>query len=102
MNKWLETLEFIDMYKIFNDEKIAVKGAYTFGLKSIGNALYNLGYIQSNWPKSNIADGFNALLVASLYYKNNDKNKNKTIGEIVNYNEIDCKIIWEIDEFLRK
>lgn len=109
-NQWKDfssDTEFVDMYNVFNKEPIGIKGAFGYSLKSVGNALYKLGYIESKWPESNISNGQNTLFAAGEYYlkKNEKKITNedkKTFNDIINYNEIDCKMIWEVVEFLRK
>lgn len=106
-SKWEKSIKYVDMYKIFNDEKIGIKGSYNYSLKSIGNALYNLKYINTVWPNNSIANGQIALFASAKYYHNKATNNlsqedKKIIDNIVKYNEIDCKMIWEIVSFFRK
>ena len=105
-NKWhnylTETnIKFVDMYKVFTDKinKIVVKGAFNFKLKSIGNALYDLKKINIKWEDNNISNGQIAMLEAIKYYS--DKETNSEFENILKYNEIDCRMIFEIVNYLR-
>jgi hypothetical protein len=96
-------IKFVDMYKVFIDEKIYIKGALNYKLKTVGKALYNLGKIQTVWPDTNIVNGQIAMFEAVKYYKNKKNNiiiKN-IIEDIIKYNEIDCKMIFEIVSLYR-
>lgn len=100
-NKWKKTITWIDMYKVFVDEPIVIKGAKKFALKEIATAMYNNGMIDSKWP-NNIGNGFDAMNNAIKYYRNiNSGIDDDTMDSIIDYNEIDCKVIWEIVSYLR-
>lgn len=104
--EWETNICWVDLHRIFIDEPIAVKGAFDYRLKSIGKAMYNNKFIKTNWD-DDIADGFTAMQKGIQYYrslnedKNNKENK-KIIRDITKYNKIDCKIMWDITEYLRK
>lgn len=108
-DNWQNSVTWIDMYEIFVSEPIVVKGALNFKLKSIGKAMYKLGLITTAW-NDEIGDGFVAMMDGIKYYKeienndinniNNNTNNNK-MNSIVAYNEVDCKVIWDIVKYLR-
>jgi len=97
---WEEHIEWIDLCAIFTSEPIVVKGALSFKLKEIANALYSNGLISTNWTESNISDGLNAMISASKYYNSDDKDE-EVIENITKYNKIDCKVLWDILKCLR-
>lgn len=90
-------IEWVDMYNIFIKEPIIVKGALNFKLKDIAKAMYKLKLINTCWDDE-IKDGLSAMISAIDFY--NGKNK-KIMKDITNYNEVDCKVVYEIVEYLR-
>lgn len=95
---WIANSTWIDLCKIFIDEPIILKGAKNFNLKEIGKNLNQLGLIQTNWINTGPSGGLDAMMLALDYYKQNNPEK---INSIINYNQIDCKIIWDITNYLR-
>ena len=96
-------LNFYDLYKVFMDNNIVVKGALNFSLKSIANAMYKHKMISSTWDTSNCMSGLQAIYLAYKYYNNSfPEYKNQTIiNDIIKYNIMDCKVMWEILLYLR-
>lgn len=87
-----------DILKMFHEEPIVIKGALNFSLKNIGRALYDLKYIKTIWDESlNVKNGLDAMFQAYHIYKNkNNSNFKKEMEPIIKYNDVDCKIMWEI------
>jgi predicted RecB family nuclease len=101
----LPVIKFMDLSKLFREEPIVVKGSLRFKLKSISKALYNLGLIKSSWDfSSDCNSGLAAMALASKIYEDEVivTDKNITMKEIIKYNEVDCKVLWEIIDYLRK
>jgi hypothetical protein len=95
---------FIDLNKVFIEESIYLKGALNYTLKSIAKTMFNHNLIESTWnDNSQCVNGLDALLIATnIYNKNIDISDNiKEIQDIKNYNEIDCKVLYEIITYLR-
>jgi hypothetical protein len=98
----LKEKTFLDLYKIFIDEPIVIKGAKSFKLKEIAKALYNNKLINTSWEENNKCDnGLNAMLLANEIYENKDNVKLSDMTDIINYNEVDCKVLYEIITYLR-
>lgn len=107
-SKWLKTIQWIDMYQVFKNTPIVIKGAFDFGLKTIARAMESHNMIKIKWPSGGPSDGADAMGQAINYYRNiNSKNSsqnnknNKIMQSIIDYNEIDCKAIYEIVTYLR-
>jgi len=104
---------FIDLYQVFKNEPIVVKGALNYSLKSITKAMYKNNLITTIWDSlSPCANGLNAMLLAYQCYEKKRKDsigeeddnsitKGDTMKEIEKYNEIDCKSMWDILKYLR-
>jgi predicted RecB family nuclease len=101
----LENKKLIDLYQVFINEPIVVKGALNYSLKTIANALKKNDLIKVNWNSSNpCSNGLNAMIMAIKCYEKNKKISNEipTIKNIEEYNEVDCKSLYEILNYLRK
>ena len=99
---------FYDLYKLFYDEPVVVKGALNFSLKSIAKALYKNDLIESSWDSSSpCSNGLTAMILANEIYEKvckktiNNITHDPVMKEIIKYNEIDCKVMWEIHNLLR-
>ena len=99
----LPNKNFYDMYLLFKNSNIVVKGALNFSLKSIAKAMFKNNLISSSWDNSICSNGLNAMLLAYEQYKNNNSisGLEPTMLEIIKYNEIDCKVLFEIMNYLR-
>jgi predicted RecB family nuclease len=99
-NLWgdiIENITWVDMCRVFIEEPIVIKGAKKFNLKEIANAMESHRMINSKWDNNGPDNGFSAMISAI----NNYKNKLQDMSSIIRYNEIDCKVVWEIVSYLR-
>jgi hypothetical protein len=101
----VNTIIFSDILSIFKTQPIFIKGAYNFGLKSIGTAMYNNGMIKSTWKKKD-DNGFNVMLKINEYSKDAEIldlwiTDYEEVNDIIIYNMIDCQVLVEIIEFLQ-
>ena len=93
------------LHKVMRQEPVVVRGALGFGLKAIANAMHSHGLIQTNWANSPI-DGLGAMVGA---WRCDDKARKMGVPmtslplmeEIARYNEVDCKVMMEIIQYLR-
>lgn len=104
VNIFEDSVLWTDLCKVFQEEPIVVKGTYRFKLKHIGRAFFNNGLIETLWKDEKMSDGFVAMLKAIEIYKNKNifDDKNKECKSIINYNEIDCRVMWDIVKYLRE
>lgn len=111
---WIRSIFWIDFCEIFRDssEPIVITGAKKFGLKEIAKTMYKNKWISSCWSDDGPSEGLSAMIDAIQYYKLLDnpkiskkstefKTSEKIFNSIINYNEIDCKVVWEIIKYLR-
>ena len=98
-------IKFYDLNKIFINEPVTIKGALDFSLKTIAKALNKNKLIDCTWDTtSSCSNGLNAMILANNIYKknSNDINQEPIMKKIIYYNEIDCKVMWEIHNLIRK
>ena len=100
----LPNMNFIDLYDVFVKEPITIKGALNFSLKEISKAMYNLKLIQTTWQTDiSCMNGLDTLYWSLILYKTGRRIRktNKYLNDIIKYNEIDCKVLYEIITYLR-
>jgi hypothetical protein len=100
----LTKFKSFDLYKLFLDNNIVVKGALNFSLKTVAGAMYKNKLITTCWDTSSICcNGLNAMYLAYNLYKNNEyvDSNNNIMKEIIKYNIIDCQVMWEMLSYLR-
>ena len=100
-------INWVDLLMIFKTIPITVEGALNFGLKNIAQAMFNANLIKTQWKDSSI-DGLCAMLVA-WHSESSCKegqiqilSEYELMDEIIEYNEIDCKVMWDILKVIRK
>ena len=93
---------FLDLYYIFINEPIVIKGAFNYSLKTIANAMYNNNMIKTKWSNDSICNnGLDAMVIAHQLYEKKEIVKLEDMEDIVYYNEVDYKVLCEILEYLR-
>lgn len=114
LNNWT-FLKFCNVLTVFKQEPIFVKGCFNYSLKEIVKAFVNKGLIKDNWDNS-CTNGLSAMILAEKCYRtlntcnvsNVSNSSVKTIGDfddiknIINYNKIDCIVIYDLVNYLRK
>jgi hypothetical protein len=95
-------IKFYDMNKWFLQDEIYIKDALNFKLKTIINALIKNDLLKLNIP--NINNGMCAMDQAFKYYKNklNGYDNKEIMDNIKEYNELDCRAMFEIHNILNK
>jgi hypothetical protein len=101
-------IAWIDLCDIFINEPIVINGLTNFKLKDVARAMKVHGMIETEWDTTSlISDGLNAMQMAGRYYIKKrqqilTENDKKIFLDIIKYNEIDCKVMYNIVEYLRK
>ena len=87
--------------KVMREEPVVVRGAFGFGLKAIAKAMHGHGLIDTLWADGP-ADGLGAMVGA---WWCQDQGVPLTdlelMSEIVEYNEVDCRVMMEAVRYLR-
>ncbi len=101
-----KSLPWFDFLKVMKDEPIVVKGAFGFGLKAIVKKLEKHGLTTTKWEEGP-ADGLGAMVGAWHCDKISqeqgiDMDQTKIMQGIRKYNIIDCKVMWELVNYLRE
>ena len=86
-----------DLCSFFREEPIVVKGCFKFGLKEIAGAMYRHNLINTRLTEE-CDCGLSAMLMAVEYYKSKNAS---VLGKIVRYNEFDCKVMYDMIDYLR-
>ena len=95
-----DEIRWIDLCDVFMSSPIVVRGALCFKLKEVARALHKAGCIKTLWEDSALSNGMVAMKEAIEYYTSISSTKNIMKG-IEKYNMIDCKVLWEIIEYVR-
>lgn len=94
-------INWYDLHKLFVETPITLHGVFDFRLKVVAKMMYKYGMIKTNWETTTV-DGMAAMMVAWNCYKSNeDVTKFPEMIDVIKYNEIDCKVLWEILNYLR-
>ena len=92
--------------RVFRAEPIVVKGAFSFGLKAIARAMKRHGLIETEWSEG-LADGAGAMAgawaaAADSRARGRSLRESPVMQEIGRYNEVDCRVMAEILDYLRR
>jgi predicted RecB family nuclease len=100
-------VNWFDIYRnVFTAEPVVVKGAFGLGLKAIAKAMKSHGLIETDWGDSPV-DGMGAMVAAWHCDAMADSQGGRLLDqdimqEVADYNEVDCRVMWEILDHLRK
>ena len=105
LSDWPQLGWYDFLQKVMHEEPVVVKGALSFGLKAVANAMHSHDVIQTNWADSPV-DGLGAMVAAWRCDEQARKQgvamtELPLIDEVVRYNEVDCKVMMEIVRYLR-
>ena len=106
---WANSPDFVwfDLLKkVVKEQPVVVRGAFGFGLKEIAKTLHGHGLIETSWDDSPV-DGQGAMVGAwhcdrEAAEKGIRLADTELMQEIQRYNEVDCRVMQEILEYLRK
>ena len=105
--RWPEPEWFDLLSQVMKPEPVVVRGAHSFGLKEVTNALSALGHLDISWETS-LTDGREAMVGAWWCQRQLDVGAGERLAdfdlmrETEAYNEVDCKAMMEIIGHLRR
>ena len=108
-NNWADSEDFVwfDLLKkVVKAQPVVVRGAFGFGLKEIAKTLHGHDLIKTSWEDSPV-DGQGAMVGAwhcdrEAAEKGIRLAETELMQEIQRYNEVDCRVMQEILEYLRE
>jgi len=98
----IKDIRLYDLNKLFMEELIVVKEAFNWSLKEISKAMFKHGFIKTLWDNGICSDGLSAMIIAKNIYDKNKVVDNEMLQSIIKYNEIDCKVMYEIICYLKR
>lgn len=94
---WFDLLQ-----EVVRAAPIGVTGAFSYGLKEIGRAMHQAGFVQTTWP-AGVADGLAATIGICRAATETDRlAEHPFLREVAGYNEADCRIVMEVLHWLRE
>ena len=102
---WPSLRWFDFLGNVVREEPVVVKGAFGFGLKAVSSAFHSQGLIETLWGDGP-SDGLGAM-VAAWWCDVEARKRNEPLSsidlmqEVIEYNEVDCKVMMEIIGYLR-
>lgn len=100
VNNW------VNFYDVMRNEPIVMRGALSFGLKAIVKSMKENGLIDIEYDTNGCSNGIEAMADAVKIYRSGGFSKAnpenwKKMNEIIAYNEVDCKAVFAIINYLR-
>ena len=99
----LECIEWVDLMDVFKSNPIGIRGVFNYGLKNVAKKMYEYGMIHVNWVDGD-QNGLSAMIAAT--HCHNSQNQTSKLSQmsglqvILDYNEVDCRVMWEIQKYL--
>lgn len=104
--EWPTSLPWFDVLeRVIRAEPVAVTGAFNFGLKAIAKGMHAAGLIATTWDDGP-TDGLGAMIgtlaaAREAAASGTALSTHPLMVEIGHYNEVDCRVMLEVLEWLR-
>jgi len=96
-----DNINWYDLLKFFKNNNILILDSLNFSLKTVAKNMNKYGLIKSNWS-GEMTSGVDAMFYSwQEYTKYDNINLSDKFQDVVKYNEIDCKTMFEILEYLK-
>lgn len=91
------TMRWLDLLGIFKENQVVIKDCFSYGLKDVTKALARHGKVSKNlYNNIGISDGMDASYLIYLASLEGDISQSKRMAKVVQYNEQDCRSLYEI------
>lgn len=101
-----EGLVMIDLCKCYKGAGLILPGQMGYGLKEVATIMHKAGLIQTTWKRDidgDIDNGLSAAIGAMRCYNTMKGDERKRYFKaLIDYNYVDCKVMEEIVEYIRK
>lgn len=103
---WSSPRWFDFLGRVVREEPVVVRGAMAFGLKAVAKAMHKHGFIQTLWDDGP-ADGLGAM-IGAWWCQDESRRTGRVLPEIdlmkeiMQYNEVDCRVMMEAIRHLRR
>jgi|SaaInlStandDraft_6_1057023.scaffolds.fasta_scaffold18663_2 hypothetical protein len=96
-----DSINWFDLLEFFKSNNILVLDCLNFSLKTVARNMQKYNLINSVWD-NDVSDGLDAMYSSwQEYNKLDDIDKSSKFINIIKYNEIDCKTMFEILQYLK-
>lgn len=98
---------WVDFLRVVKAEPVVIRGALNFGLKEMAKAMHKHGLIKNYYEQHSVcSNGLSAMIAAWNCHLEAKKLKVSMqmlplMKSVKSYNEMDCKLVWEIVHYLR-
>lgn len=97
-------VDWVDLHEPWVSQRIVVKGALNFKLKSLIRALRQIGFTEVELPPEQCDDGLQAMRQANAIYNKakatEDEVDVNAFEHILHYNQLDCQYVQELYRFV--
>ena len=94
-------IKWFDLLTFFKENNILILDCLNFSLKTIAKSMNKYGLIESNWS-GDLDNGLDAMFFSwKEYLKLVDVKNSDLFSKIKKYNEVDCKVLFEIHNYLK-
>jgi hypothetical protein len=109
---WKEVGWYDLLVKVMRAEPVTVRGAKGHGLKAVARSMNELRLIDTVWSDGPVSGGTEAMTAAWWCYEQSRQRglpvhnvapdgRAPLMPEIERYNEVDCRVMWEILQYFR-
>lgn len=96
-----QNINWFDLLTFFKENNILILDCLNFSLKTIAKSMCKYGLIKSKWD-TGLDNGLDAMFFSwREYLKKKNVENSDVFKSVIEYNEIDCKVLFEIHNYLK-